>query len=88
MPKGTKPMKSGKKLKNLGISLSLLISAGLLSGCAGIKVKVDSTCSWAEPIKISDETLDYLIRPEAPDTVIGEMNAIADHNDLYQRFCE
>ena len=87
LPKGTSKMKYVKKRARFATSLSLILSLGLLTACAGIRVKVATDCSWAEPIEISNETLDYLIRDEAPRAVVDELNDIADHNDLYKKFC-
>jgi len=87
LPKGIRPMKSGKMLKSFATSLSLLIGVGLLQGCAGIKVKVDSTCSWAEPINVTDEVIDYLESNDSPEGAIALMNEIADHNELYSKYC-
>ena len=32
----------------------------LLIGCAGIRVRVATDCSWAEPIEVDDATADWL----------------------------
>jgi len=74
-----------RTLQNL---LMLFTISTLLVSCAGIRIKVDSTCSWAELIVISDETLDFLVVDGSPSQVIDELNTIADHNELYKKYCE
>jgi len=68
-------------------TIKIILISLMLSSCTGIRVKVATDCSWAEPIEISDETLDFLVVDDSPPQVVDELNAIADHNDLYERFC-
>jgi len=72
---------------NVMSTIKIILISLMLSSCTGIRVKVTTDCSWAEPIEISDETLDFLVVDDSPPQVVDELNAIADHNDLYERFC-
>lgn len=72
---------------NVMSTIKIILISLMLSSCAGIRVKVATDCAWAEPIDISDEVVDYLTEDESPYDVVDFMNDLADHNDLYDRFC-
>lgn len=68
-------------------ALLLATSAISLSGCSAFRIRADLDCAWAKPIRFSDETkswLDGLLWPEA---AYPDFRQIADHNELFERFC-
>lgn len=44
-------------------------------------------CSWAEEIRFSDETKDWLQGLDWPQSAYADFDKIGDHNELHQRFC-
>ena len=59
----------------------------LLNGCAGIRVKVATDCSWAEPIEPSENVLNWLEDQDWPVGMGVFLNRVADHDELYDRWC-
>ena len=72
---------------NVMSTIKIILISLMLSSCTGIRVKVATDCSWAEPIDPSAAIIDYLVADESPDDVVDFINDIADHDDLYERFC-
>ncbi|HXV73259.1 MAG TPA: hypothetical protein VD713_00875 [Sphingomonadales bacterium] len=58
-----------------------------MSGCSAFHIRADLDCAWAAPIRFSEETKAWLGALEWPETAFADFKQIADHNELYGRFC-
>ncbi|MCH8347379.1 MAG: hypothetical protein IH901_02605 [Proteobacteria bacterium] len=76
-----------RKQKKFAAALFLVLSLTFLSACSGIRVKVATDCAWAEEIRLSSETKEWLDGLEWPESAFEDFKKIGDHNELYSKFC-
>lgn len=58
--------------------LPLLISVLSLTGCVGIQ---RTDYSWVKPIHFSDQTVDWLMNQEWPESAYADFDQILKHNE-------
>lgn len=71
----------------------LVTATALLTACSGFGVfsemppMITSECSWAQPIRFSPETKEWLQSIPWPDAAFSDFEKIGDHNELFELNC-